>query len=177
MGRSTDTIVLGEKTYSVTQLPAMRAMRLQARLLAVFGPALSQLVAGLKDVKSLARMDVSLIAPALGGAVESLMKRLTPEEAEALVRELLIGATVTVRVDGKPDRQAELLKLVDEEFRGRLLDLYALLGFALQVNYADFIEGLKTSLGSLSSASDAEARAAKESPSMPPTPSSGQPTA
>jgi hypothetical protein len=108
--------------YAVTQLPAMRALRLLNRLGRVAGPALATLVDG------------GAAAPgALGLAAEGLFERLPDEELEAIVKELLASA----RADGK-----ELLPQFDLHFQGCMSTLFRVLSFALEANYGGFFADL-----------------------------------
>jgi hypothetical protein len=110
------------RRYAVTQLPAMRALRLLNRLGRIAGPALVGLVEG-----------ASAPPGALGLAAEGVFERLSDEELEALVKELLSSA----RVDGK-----ELLPQFDLHFQGRMGTLFRVLSFALEANYGGFFGDL-----------------------------------
>ena len=103
-------------TYTVTQLPPRRAMRLLRRLAALIAPAFG----GAGDGK-VAKFDFSGLASALGG--------LRDEEFDLIVNELLAMA----QVDGK-----DLLPIFDLTFQGALPTLFKVLGFALEVQYGDF---------------------------------------
>jgi hypothetical protein len=111
-------------TYSVTQLPARRAIRLKAKLIKLFGPALAQMVLQ-TTAENESKSKNSLVA-----AIESLAASLDPAEFENLVVEVLQGS----RKNGK-----ELLpQIIDLEFAGDMESLYKLLMFILEVNYANF---------------------------------------
>ena len=106
---------IGGVNFGVTPLPGKRALRMQPRLARIFAPALAQ--AG-EDV---------------GGALDSLFLRLTPEEYEAITSELLYNATA----DGVPLFNAG--GCFDALFTGRSEMVPQLLKFAIEeVNFAGF---------------------------------------
>lgn len=107
--------------YSVTQLPARRALRLQAKLIKLFGAAASQLFVGTAN-----QSDEYLVK-----AIQALVCELDDKTFDQFVMEMLQG----VRKNGmelKPE-------VVDMEFAGNLNDLYFLLKFVLEVNFGDFL--------------------------------------
>ncbi len=137
MPLKSETREVGGFTYHATQLPAMRAEKLWARLVRVFGPALAEVFAG---VESLEQMNLVGVAPAL----RDLFTRLTEEERTHILREVL--GSVEVEEGG---RRGPLWPVVDAHFTGRLKDLYAVAWFALEVNFSDFFDGLGEKLGAL----------------------------
>lgn len=127
--RVTQTRQIGEHTYSVSQLPARRALEMFGRLGKSLGPALFEAIArgGQVDPDADAMDLVAALAPALG----SVFSRLPPGELTALADELLEPATC----DGAPIKpQFDLL------FQGQILALLRVLAFAVEVNYADFFD-------------------------------------
>lgn len=115
-------------TYVVTQLPARRAIRLKAKLIKLFGPALAQMILQTSSE------DESQNKNSLVSAIESLAASLDPVEFENLIVEILQGC----RKNGK-----ELLpQIIDLEFAGDMESLYKLLMFILEVNYANFFSML-----------------------------------
>lgn len=129
MATTTQTKTIDGVAYAVTQLPARRAARLLNRLLRVFGPALGGLAGAAKGGASLETADLSSVGPVL----EGLFARLSEDEQDHLINELLATATV----DGK-----EVLPVLDLHFQGRLGALFKLVGFAVKVNFEDFSGGL-----------------------------------
>ncbi len=112
-------------TYSVTQMTAIKALKMQARLLKLLGPAASVIFVA-------AANDVNAADSAIPNAILQLVNQLDEKTFEALVLDLLVG----VRKDGM-----ELNKnLIDMEFSGNLNCLYLVLQFILEVNYADFFQ-------------------------------------
>jgi len=121
--------------YTVTQLPARRAIALKAKLIKLLGPSLMHLFNLSKDKSD---EDNSCI---LSKAIETLADKLDPVEFENLIVQLL----ATARKDGK-----ELLPhVIDIEFAGDMEALYTLLIFALEVNYENFLSLVGLNIGSL----------------------------
>ena len=120
-----DKIIDGA-TYTVTQLPARRALRLKARLVKTFGPTLAQVfVSASKD-----KGDNSDLVR----TIELLGASLDENTFESLVGELLTG----VRKNG-----VELTpQIIDLEFAGDMPALYQVLWFVVEVNFGNFFSFL-----------------------------------
>lgn len=127
MVKSEETVIDGIELRT-TQLPAMRAFALLARLIKALGPVLG----------SLAELDpaaeISLAAPALAGALSTL----DPREAATLVQDVF-AATAAKPAGGK---FIELIGPgnIDLAFSGRLKTMLMALAWVLKVNYADFFD-------------------------------------
>lgn len=141
---------IGGSVYTVTQLPARRALKLKAKLVKMFGPALTQIFLTSQEVEekrpeemttdelanqlSISAVDKYKIGDmrksGVVKGVQLLVSSLDDKTFDDLCMELLIG----VRKDG-----AELTaSKVDQDFAGDLSSLYQVLFFVLEVNYADF---------------------------------------
>ena len=103
--------------YSVTQLPARRALKMKARLLKMFGATLGQLF---NDSKNVCK------------AFEVLSQTLDENAFETLCIDLLTG----VRKSGIELTPAT----VDIEFAGDIAGLYKVLWFVIEVNYENFFQ-------------------------------------
>jgi hypothetical protein len=114
--------------YSVTQLPARRALRLKAKLLRLFGPALVQLFLPGGTNESMSGLPFSKTEAVL--AVESLMAQLDDKTFENLVMELCQG----VRKDGMELTES----VIDIEFAGDLGTLMQVLWFVIDCNFGSF---------------------------------------
>lgn len=141
---------IGGAVYTVTQLPARRALKLKAKLLKLFGPALAQLLLLSQDTeeKKPDEMSTEELANQLamnpvdkyriadmrkGGMVKGvqlLVGNLDEKNFDELCVEILQG----VRRDGAELRP----ETIDLHFAGKLSDLYAVIFFVIEVNYADF---------------------------------------
>lgn len=131
---------IGGAVFTVSPLPAMRSFLLQPRIapvLAEAGAILAEVAAGDADVLDL---DVLELAPRILPRVGQIFAKLPPEELRAITRELLEGATMdgVLLFTGAGDP-------FDVKLRGRTLDVWRLLWFALEVNYPDFFGALAAS--------------------------------
>ena len=117
--------------FKTKQLPAMRAFKLMARLVKAIGPAIG----------ALAKLDPSTRVDAVTSELAGAFSTLDDQEAERLVPEILINTTVLTE-DARGLSEKSLTKeRIDEVFTGRLMTMFKVLGFALEVNYGDFIAG------------------------------------
>lgn len=120
MAIETKEKVIGEHVYSVTQMPAMRAVKLQARLLKMIGPSFGAMMAS-----DPANPDSSLPL-----AISLLADKLD----EKTFSDLVIHLTESVRRNG-----AEMTKeRIDSDFAGNLNELFLVMQFVLEVNFSDF---------------------------------------
>lgn len=129
--------------YTVTQLPARRALRLKAKLLRLFGPALAQLFLPGGSDPSISGLPFSKSEAVK--AVESLMAQLDDRTFENLVLELCQG----VRKDGMELTDS----VIDIEFAGDLGTLMQVLWFVIDCNFGSFFG--ESGIGSLFEASPA----------------------
>jgi len=133
---------IGGNVFSVVPLPAMRSFALQPRL----APALAEVVGVLGSLSG--DLDVGALGPAVG----RFFAKLPADELEAVTRELLAGATM----DG-----AQLFTAAGNPFdlvmRGRTLDVWRLLAFAVEVNYPDFFALVRRGAGGEEKGSRSEA--------------------
>lgn len=150
MAIETKEKTIGNAVYSVTQLPARRALKLKAKLIKMFGPALTQIFLTSQETEEkkpdemtteelASQLSVSAVdkykiqdmrkASVVRG-VQLMVSTLDDKTFDELCMELLQG----VRRDG-----AEMTAgMVDQAFAGDLTSLYAVIFFVIEVNYADF---------------------------------------
>lgn len=128
MSRLTKSQTIDGTVFTVTQLPSMRSLKLMHRLMRVTGPALFKLAGGGKSV-SLKDVDLS----AAGEAAQLFFGSFSDNDLEALTREILDSATVD-----HEGRTIPLLPVFDLVMAGKVLTIFKLLWFALEVNYGDF---------------------------------------
>lgn len=109
--------------YAVTQFPAMKALRMQAKLGKYLGPSLSLLYVSEMNGNSDEKIPMAL---------KMLFEQLDENTFESLTLELL----QCVRENG-----VELTKpIIDLKFAGKLNLLFKVLVWVLEVNYADFFQ-------------------------------------
>lgn len=113
------------------QLPAMRAFKLLARLVKAVGPALGVLT----------KLDPSAQLDAVAGEIAGAFASLDADEAERLVPEILTKTTVFIPDDRGGSEKLLTKERIDDMFTGRLMTLFRVLGFVLQVNFQDFYAG------------------------------------
>lgn len=118
-------IQIGGATYTVTQLPARRAIRLKAKLIKYFGPAFAQMAISATEKDSDNQKKIDLIR-----AVETLAHSIDENLLEQLILEMMQG----VRKDGIELTPA----LIDNEFAGDMASLYQILSFVVEINFANF---------------------------------------
>lgn len=151
-----------DRVLSVTQLPAMRGVKLFTRLGRLVGPSLAMLVKG-EESK-------------VGEAVRELFAHVNEAEIEHLIGELLFeGGRIEVRAkneDGS-DGEAKMMPIKGvfaTEFAGDLGATAQAVAFGLQVNFGNFFSGL----GALRAR--AEALLKKAGPSTTSDTSAGKPS-
>lgn len=118
--------------FTTTQLPAMKAFKLLARLTKVAGPVMAAL-SSLED-----SMEIAELAPVLANALSAL----EADELSDLAVEVLKGTSAIVS-DMNGSRKLDLMvqENIDLVFSGRLLTMMKVLIHAIKVNYHDFLEG------------------------------------
>lgn len=114
--------IIDGATYSVTQFPARRALRLKARLMKLFGPVLAQLFVA---ATSKTQDNNDFVK-----AIEILGDHIDENTFESLCMELMVG----VRKNGHELTPAT----IDLEFAGDIATLYQVLWFVIEVNFANF---------------------------------------
>jgi len=128
--RSAEPVVveIDGATYHVVPLPPRRALKLGNRVARAGGPGLISLLSA-GGVQSVDDID----AAALGMAVRSLFRELTPDDQDAIMAELF--STVQVRQN---ERLTPVMPIFDLHFVGRLPAAVELMWEALKVNYSSF---------------------------------------
>jgi hypothetical protein len=134
------------QTFTVQQMPGMLAMKTWPRVLKVLGAALKRLPPGVTmggGVEQFMAMDAAV----LGDLVIELCERLHEDELEVLSSRLLADAWL---------EKEEALTAIDlGQFKGGVFGVYRALWFAIEVNYASFLNGLG-GLGKQETASPSE---------------------
>src|SRR5271169_916440 len=151
---------IGDCVYSVTQLPARRALRLKTRLIKIFGPSLTQLLLTATEpqeklfeemndkeklhfhsTSSVDKINIQEIRKSsVVKGIQLLSESIEEKVFEDLVMELFQG----VRKDGVEIQSGTF----DMTFAGKLMEMYQVIMFILEVNYSDFF--FLGSIGNLS---------------------------
>jgi hypothetical protein len=120
--------VIDGAVYTVTQLPARRALRLKSKLIKVFGPSLAGFVVAASD------KDVEQKKQDLINAVKSLSASIDENILESLMLEILQGVRKNgVELNGST---------IDMEFAGDMAGIYHVCFFVLEVNFSNFFSML-----------------------------------
>ena len=117
------------RSYTVTQMPAMKALRMTHRLGKALGPAIGHLA-----VQDGQEVDIERI----GKALEALFTAMSEDDLETITKELLNSATVIVDSKSLP-----VLAQFNTLMAGQIETVFKLLGFALEVNYGSFFDVAK----------------------------------
>lgn len=147
MARTAEEKTIRGRTFKVWKLPGMRGIKLFYRLSSVVIPSLTRIGGGLAafdfnaDASSLVKF-----LPEMYQAATFLFEKLPEAEFERLIKELLETATV-VPLDGGEEQS--LLPIFDEELAGEVGCVLQLVGFALKVNFGNFLPGLVAQAKSL----------------------------
>lgn len=123
---------IGEYSYAVTQLDAVKGRRVFARLLKVAAPALASLSGGSK------------VKPDdLAKGLAALAETLSEDDVDFFCDAFAPSTTVTL-ADGKAPRLSDIFAV---HFAGKYLELVKWLAFALEVNFGPFWRGLSAKAG------------------------------
>jgi hypothetical protein len=137
--QATQTKTIDGIKFEVTQLPAMRALKVLHRLGKVVSPALSKAITGLGGGAGAQELDLSQLGPAL----ESFFASCEVSDMEYFVHELLHPASA----DGVP-----LERTLDVKLQGKVWTLLKALVFAVEVNFGNFSEALPGAVAKLQAA-------------------------
>lgn len=132
---------INEINFKVVPFAALEALRLKAYLLKTAGPAFGQLLGSFENLSAgLGNMKID--GEKLSGAIETLMGHLGEEEFVALVQRMLKGVSCVIKdVAGKDlfiNFVDEFSVKMDLVFQGKLMSIYPVMLFVLEVNFPDF---------------------------------------
>lgn len=156
--QDTEEFMIGEGErelrFSVTMLPAGPALLLFHRVMRSLAPAFAK-AAGDGVAKALAKfdkptlenlldLDVGGLIGGLADGVGELFAHLRPEDTQSIVLELASSARLYVhdaeggKLVNLVQRKGAGLGPFDHVFRGRMIDVFKLVGFVWRLNYGDF---------------------------------------
>lgn len=132
MARDVARKEIGGQMYNCTMMPATKANRTLISLTEIVGrPAVAMLSnAFVND----ANIEISDLA---GIGIATIFERFDEETGDRLIKNILDG----VLCEGVGPVNDHF----DEHFRGRILTLYQVFAWALEVNYKDFFDGARSS--------------------------------
>lgn len=117
-----DKVIDGAR-YTVTQMTARQALRMQAKLIKLLGPCMSEALLACMGKNE---------SDGFSRAIMALANSLDERSFDGLMFELLQG----VRKEGVELTEGN----INLEFAGALNTMYKVIGFVLEANYADFLE-------------------------------------
>jgi hypothetical protein len=139
MGLKQETRSIGKYKYRVTQLPALKARALFVRLTKALGPVLGTALEGIGPVTL--RGMLGLNGATLGLLINEASTRLTEEDLTYFC-DVLGESSELLGESGRGERLTESVQNI--HFGGQLLQMFKWMGFALEVNFSDFLDGLKS---------------------------------
>jgi hypothetical protein len=133
--------------FNVAPFDAGEAFKLQATLGKLFGPSLGAALGAIKKQKG----NVDINGTELSKALQSLFDQLSEDTLFALVTRLLKNVTCSYSINNAPptifDFSDQFTSRFNIVFQGRLLVVYQLIAFVLEVNYPDFFLKIGTVFG------------------------------
>lgn len=156
MAAEAKTRTIGGIDYQVSQLMWGEANQVFGRLLRTVGPAFGAVASG--SVSDLLNRDVNL-----GEAMQSLAQNFTADDIVA-IRDVMLGNN-TVQMRG--GKGYVLLKgdAWDAHFTGKYFDSLKLLAFCLEVNFGDFLAGIRSAVVAQGLVHEVPASSSSDSPS------------
>jgi len=142
--------IIGENTYKVTPFGALEAIKIKARMLQLFGPAIGKALGGLASSSS-NLLNTTIDGDAISSAFVLLFEQLDENTFIQLLQRLLKNTIAIVGQGASGQKQAIYFSEGKEEnytlaFQGHLVDMYKVLFFVLQVNYPDFFDLIQNKL-------------------------------
>jgi len=132
MAREIQFKEIGGVKYICEMMPATQANKTLISLTEIIGrPAVSMIAKAFTDDGDIEIDDLA------GIGLASMFERFDEDVGDRMIKSVLTG----VRAEGVSD----LAKEFDEHFRGRILDLYKVFAWALEVNYKDFFDAARSS--------------------------------
>ena len=132
--RDLDVRNIDGTNYSTSPLPATKSLAVLTRLTKMVGETL--LVIASRGAAALDDIDEDVIA----FTVRQLVERLDEREVDQTVRDLLAG----MRCAGV---EKDVVQVFDAHFAGRLMHLFKVLQYSLEVNYSDFFDAVQSQSG------------------------------
>lgn len=139
-----DTRTIDEVSFTVTQMPATKGLRVLGFVGKRIGPALSGIIKAAKSLRMGEKDEVDF--DVLAVSVGELLQSLDEGDMERLLKEMVYDKTIMQDESGGKQVNASTF---DALFQGRVGLALKLIAFAFEVNYADFFSALKSGLSSL----------------------------
>lgn len=138
------TRMIKERECKVSPFPALEALKLKMQLIKLLGPGIGQLIGSVGSIDSLKDgFDTKLDGTGLAKSIATLMDQLDEGTFLALVRRLFSQVSLQVNIEGKNvillfGNKEKFEEYFDIAFLQRLMDMYEIIAFVMEVNYPDF---------------------------------------
>lgn len=148
MQSDSNTKTIGGSTYEVFMLPATIGFDMFMDLARIVGPAIGVVFDGadLKDIESVGDLAFT------GDVFEKAARQIFQAEEKETVKATIQKLAAHTQVDGK-----KLSEVFETHFQGKIGKLSKWFVFALEVNFKDFLDVSRTSLGRAIAAKAGEA--------------------
>ena len=141
MARETKSRKIDGDEYTCTQFPPQKALRILTKLTKHIGEPLAVLMKAEKgETKNLLNKDISELF--IGEAIAALGGSLGDDDLYDLAQEVCESVIINMKATKKTQISGQLEGAIfDEQFTGPkgLKTLFKVVGFALEVNYGDFL--------------------------------------
>ena len=135
MSCKTETKVIGDNEFSVTQWPADKAILMKMKLGKTFGASIGKIAAmALESTKN--KVSDSEQAKALSEGISIWFDSNSPEEIMNLIKSSVIG----VACDGTKITETTFNQIFSGD---DLMDVYKVFMFVIKVNYGNLLKGQK----------------------------------
>lgn len=127
--------------FKVVPFPAIEALRLKADLLKIIGPSLGMALGSIGSMSDVMKAQIN--GPGISTAIKMLFEQLDADAFIALVRRILDSTSVQIKAGDKVvfynfQEQGKFDTQFNDVFQGKLLSLYPVMLFVLEVNFPDF---------------------------------------
>jgi hypothetical protein len=142
--------VISGVTFQVAPFMAVEGLRLKARLVRTFGPAIGELLGGIDGQKVSSMTDINLGGDGVANGLEKLFEQLDEDKFIDLVKQLL-NNVIAIWPEGGRSRSiafgTDFETAMQLVFLGKLFSIYPLIIFVLKVNYPDFFDKVVSGIG------------------------------
>lgn len=178
MGREAQKKTIDGIDVTVTPFPAVEAVRIQALIVRLLGPAMGRVAGALDNLfgaaKTKALGELRIDGTALAGAIAELSDKLGEDQFMTVLRRMLRGVQCVVQRDGQAlvvdfGEDKKFDTAFDLVFGGQTMTVYPVLAWVMQVNYPDFFQkvlGTGGLLGTILSSKPAVGSASESSTSL-----------
>jgi len=143
--------IIDDLKFMVSPFPAGEAIRLQAYLLRVLGPPFARMISAIKSGSLTSILDQEIDGEAAADALRMLFGVLDENSLMALIERLLKNVVCEYPTkEGKVlfDFMSKFDERLTIVFQGKLLTIYKVMFFVLEVNYPDFFLKIGNRTGS-----------------------------